>query len=207
MSRNIIRLKNIAKKIIILASSFRLFPHVLILLLIPNKGLVSDLKRWANVKSVKVTGMSSMVLAFIEFMTFYPEFRCQFYYRVGLLKFFLRPLCRPMNTLYINTQNIGNGLFIQHGYCTGISAKSIGYNCWINQQVSIGYSNKTDCPVIGNNVVINSGAKVYGGVVIGNNVIVGANAVVVKNVPDNCTVVGVPAYIIKKNGVKCKEKL
>ncbi len=112
-----------------------------------------------------------------------------------------------MSTLYIYTQDIGKGLFIQHGFATIIAAQSIGENCWINQQVTIGYANKEDIPVIGNNVVINSGAKVIGKVEIGNNAIVGANAVVVKNVPQNCTVVGVPAYIIKKDGVKTKERL
>jgi serine O-acetyltransferase len=42
---------------------------------------------------------------------------------------------------------------------------------------------------------------------MGNNSIAGANAVVVKDVPENCTVVGVPAYIIRRNGIKVKEKL
>ena len=51
------------------------------------------------------------------------------------------------------------------------------------------------------------GAKIIGGVRIGHNCIVGANAVVVKNVPDNCTVVGVPAYIIRRNGKSIRENL
>jgi serine O-acetyltransferase len=48
---------------------------------------------------------------------------------------------------------------------------------------------------------------VIGGIKVGDNSIVGANAVVVKNVPSNCVVVGVPAYIIKKDGLKVKEDL
>jgi serine O-acetyltransferase len=48
---------------------------------------------------------------------------------------------------------------------------------------------------------------VIGNVTINDNVIVGANAVVVKDVPSNCVVVGVPAYIIKRDGVKVKEQL
>ncbi len=51
------------------------------------------------------------------------------------------------------------------------------------------------------------GAKVLGNVILGNNSIVGANAVVVKNVPADCTVVGVPAYIVKRSGKKVKENL
>lgn len=52
-------------------------------------------------------------------------------------------------------------------------------------------------PVIGDNVKIGTGAKIIGGVTVGNNVFIGANAVVVKDVPDNCVVGGVPAKIIK----------
>ncbi|MEO0490941.1 MAG: serine acetyltransferase, partial [Cyanobacteria bacterium J06659_2] len=66
---------------------------------------------------------------------------------------------------------------------------------------------KSSRPWIGDNVRITAGAKVIGGVKIGNNVTVGANAVVVKNVPDDCVVVGVPAYIVRRNGVKVKEEL
>ena len=140
-------------------------------------------------------------------MTFYPEYRSLFYYRLGVVGRRISFLCRPMPTLYINTKQIGPGLFIQHGFSTIISARKIGKNCWINQQVTIGYSNATDCPTIGDNVVINAGAKVIGDVKIGDNSIVGANAVVVKNVPENCTVVGVPAYIVRRNGIKTSEPL
>jgi serine O-acetyltransferase len=112
-----------------------------------------------------------------------------------------------MSTLYITTSDVGPGLFIQHGFSTIISAKKIGQNCWVNQQVTIGYSNDTDCPTIGNNVQICAGAKVIGNVNVGDNSIVGANAVVVKDVPANCTVVGIPAYIVRRNGVKTKEPL
>jgi serine O-acetyltransferase len=83
----------------------------------------------------------------------------------------------------------------------------IGNNCWINQQVTIGHKDKTGRPQIGDNVRITAGAKVIGNIKIGNNVTVGANAVVVKDVPDHCVVVGVPAYIVKKNGIAVREKL
>lgn len=78
---------------------------------------------------------------------------------------------------------------------------------FIYQQVTVGYSDDEKAPIIGDNVTIFPGAKVIGDVVIGNNVVIGANAVVVKNVPANCTVVGVPAYIIRRDGKKIIEKL
>ena len=140
-------------------------------------------------------------------MTRFREYRNLFYHRLGGIGDVLSPLCRPLPSLYLATADIGPGLFIQHGFSTIIAAKRIGKNCWINQQVSIGYSNSSDCPTIGDSVWICAGAKVFGNVTIGSNSTVGANAVVVKDVPENCTVVGVPAYIVRKNGIKTKEPL
>ena len=57
-------------------------------------------------------------------------------------------------------------------------------------------------PTIGDNVEMTVGAKIIGKVSIGNNVVIAPNSVVVKDVPDNCVVSGVPAKIIKKDGIK-----
>lgn len=74
----------------------------------------------------------------------------------------------------------------------------IGKNCMIGTNVTIGgRSGHFEVPIIGDNVFIATGAKVLGPIVIGDNVTIGANSVVIKNVPDNCTVAGVPAKIIK----------
>ena len=54
--------------------------------------------------------------------------------------------------------------------------------------------------LFGNNVTVSCGASILGDVVIGNNVVVGAGCVVVHDVPDNCTVVGNPARVVKQNG-------
>ena len=76
----------------------------------------------------------------------------------------------------------------------------IGNNCMIGQGVTIGgKSGWYEVPIIGDNVVISAGARLLGPIKIGNNVIIGANAVVVKDVPDNCVVAGVPAKIIRNN--------
>ena len=76
----------------------------------------------------------------------------------------------------------------------------IGEKCLIGQGVTIGgKSGWYEVPVIGDNVEINAGARIIGPVRIGNNVIIGANAVVVKDVPDNCVVAGIPARIIRSD--------
>ncbi len=137
------------------------------------------------------------------------EFRNLLYYRLGgmrVLSSVFKYYFPPLPTLYIWTEDIGGGLFIQHGFATVIAARRLGRHCFVNQQVTIGY-NGTEAPVIGDNVTVTCGAKVIGGVKVGDNVVVGANSVVVKDVPADSVVVGVPAFIVKRNGIKCHEQL
>ena len=173
-------------KIRLYFSMLRLVPHWLIYA--SNTSLHhNDLKRWN--------------IGFCEAMTFFPEYRNLFYYRIGGIYRLINWMCPQMDTLFIQADHMGAGLFIQHGFSTIIAAKHIGKNCWINQQVTIGY-NGGGKPTILDNVTINAGAKVIGGITIGNNVIIGANCVVIRDVPNNCTVVGIPARIIKRDGIK-----
>lgn len=80
------------------------------------------------------------------------------------------------------------------------SGAIIGENCYLSHQVTIGRSNG-GVPVIGNNVYIGPGAKIFGDIHIGNNVRIGANCVVFQNIPDNATVVlPKPRIIIKEEG-------
>ncbi len=187
--------------LILIVSSIRLIPHVVVLFVLHGRRDVSlDMRRWSEILLKGKRG--GLYYRFLYLMTFYPEFRNLFYYRVGKFSMPLNVLCPQMDTLFLASPSIGPGLFIQHGFATIIAAKRIGANCWINQQVTVGYSNETDCPIVGDNVTICAGAKVIGGVVVGDNSTIGANAVVVKTVPPDVTVVGVPARIVRRNGVR-----
>lgn len=84
-----------------------------------------------------------------------------------------------------------NGIIIGHDV-------KIGKNCTICHQVTVMQGTSSKSVVIGDNCILGAGSKIVGGVHIGNNVQVGANAVVVTDIPDNCTAVGVPARIIEK---------
>ena len=140
---------------------------------------------------------------FCELLTFYVMVRNIFYARVAYRHHYyakvLSVFARPLPLLDISsTAEIGGGLIVQHGYATIIAPRKIGKNCWVNQGVTIGYTNDNDCPTLGDNVTVYAGAKILGDVHVGNNVVVAANAVVVKDVEDNCIVGGVPAKVIKR---------
>jgi serine O-acetyltransferase len=101
-----------------------------------------------------------------------------------------------------NKVEAGPGLMITHGHVVIDGRTKIGKHCQINPWVTIGLSNSrklgfsVDGPTIGDHVHIGTGAKVLGPVKIGDYARIGANAVVVHDVPDNVTVVGIPARII-----------
>lgn len=183
-----------------------MIPHLLFLSLWMNKEKIAcDVKRWAKI--IRNDPQGDLYPNFLFFMTFYPEFRNLCYYRMGKFGGFFNVFCRQMDTLFLATPEIGPGLFIQHGFSTIVAAKSIGANCWINQQVTIGYSNETDCPTLEDNVTVCAGAKVIGKATVGENSKIGANAVVVKDVPPNVTVVGIPARIVRRDGIRRDEPL
>src|SRR5437660_11022083 len=99
---------------------------------------------------------------------------------------------------------IGRGFFIDHG--TGVvigETAEIGDYVTLFQGVTLGGTGKERGkrhPTLGNHVVVGAGAKILGGIKIGDNVKIGANSVVLKSVPANSTVIGVPGRIIKGEG-------
>ena len=101
---------------------------------------------------------------------------------------------------------IGKGLFIDHG--TGVvigETAEIGDNCTIYQGVTLGGTGKDRGkrhPTLGNNVMVGSGAKVLGPFTVHDNVQIAANAVVLEEIPANSTAVGIPARIVRRDGIK-----
>ena len=99
---------------------------------------------------------------------------------------------------------IGRGFFIDHGMGVVIGETTeIGDHVTLFQGVTLGGTGKERGkrhPTLGNHVVVGAGAKILGGIKIGDNVKIGANSVVLKSVPPNSTVIGVPARIIKTEG-------
>src|SRR3972149_1751967 len=99
---------------------------------------------------------------------------------------------------------IGTGFFIDHGMGVVIGETAeIGDYVTLFQGVTLGGTGKErgkGTPTLGHHAVVGAGAKILGGIKIGDNVKIGANSVVLKSVPANSTVIGVPARIIKSQG-------
>ncbi|MGI6260950.1 MAG: serine O-acetyltransferase EpsC [Acutalibacteraceae bacterium] len=115
--------------------------------------------------------------------------------------------CRHKTGIEIHPgATIGKGLFIDHGMGVVIGETTeIGDNCTLYQNVTLGGTGKDvgkRHPTLGNNVMVGSGAKVLGPFKVGDNARVAAGAVVLSEVPPNSTAVGVPARIVRVNGVR-----
>lgn len=99
---------------------------------------------------------------------------------------------------------IGKGLFIDHGMGVVIGETAeIGDNCTLYQGVTLGGTGKDSGkrhPTLGDNVLVGSGAKVLGPLTIGDNCKIAAGAVVLTDIPENSTAVGIPARIVRRQG-------
>ena len=153
----------------------------------------------------------------IEVFLLYPTIHALIAYRISHYLyinklFFLARLISQISRFFTGIEihpgaTIGKGLFIDHGMGVVIGETAeIGDDVLIYHGVTLGGTGKDTGkrhPTVGNNVVIGCGAKVLGPINIGNNVKIGANSVVLKDVPDDSTTVGIPAV----NKIKGKEEI
>jgi len=156
-----------------------------------------------------------------EVIICYPGFHAMIMHRIAhwlfahKLKFlarFLSQLNRFLTGIEIHPgAKIGRGVFIDHGMGVVIGETvEIGDNVTIYQGATLGGTGKDTGkrhPSIGNNVVISTGAKVLGPIHIGDNSKIGAGAVVLKEVPPNCTVVGIPGRIVKRDNKQVRQEM
>lgn len=149
----------------------------------------------------------------LEVFLLYPSIHALIAYRISHFfykhkLFFLARLISQTSRFFTGIEihpgaTIGRGLFIDHGMGVVIGETAeVGDDVTLYHGVTLGGTGKDKGkrhPTLGNNVVVGAGAKILGPILIGNDAKVGANAVVVKNVPDGATAVGIPAKnIVRK---------
>ena len=143
----------------------------------------------------------------------YPSFKVMMHYRVAhklyqkghyfLARWISQRAVRKTGIEIHPGAQIGRGLFIDHGNGVIIGETTIiGDNVTLYQVVTLGGTGKEHGkrhPTLGNNVMVSAGAKVLGSFTIGDNSKIGAGSVVLSEVPPNCTVVGVPGRVVKRD--------
>lgn len=151
-----------------------------------------------------------------EILFCYPGFHALLFYRVAhacwvrklrFLARFLSHLGRMFTGIEIHPgARIGRRFFIDHGMGVVIGETAeIGDNCTLYHGVTLGgtsWAKEKRHPTLGNNIVVGAGAKVLGPFKVGDNSKIGANSVVVREVPENSTVVGIPGRVVYANGEK-----
>ncbi len=170
-------------------------------------GLIKDAKQIAR-RDPAARGVLSVILL-------YPGFHALIFHRVShfLYRHKLFSIARwnsQIGRFWTGIEihpgaQIGSGLFIDHGMGIVIGETAvIGNNCTIYQGVTLGGTGhgkgKKRHPTVGDNVLIGAGAKLLGPFRVGNNVMIGANAVVLSEVQDSATVVGIPGKIVRVEG-------
>jgi serine O-acetyltransferase len=175
----------------------------------------------AIIEDIKAIYRNDPAARNIEFLL-YPGFHAIFFHRINHflwklgVPFFPRlfsQLTRFFTGLEIHPgATIGKGFFVDHGAGLVIGETTeIGENCVLFHNVTLGGTGKhigKRHPTLGNNVLVGTGAILLGPIVVGNNVKIGANSfVVMRDIPDNCTVGGTPATIIKRFDNHCHEEL
>jgi serine O-acetyltransferase len=155
-------------------------------------------------------------LAKVEVALSYPGFHAILLHRithevhrfgVPLLPKLMSMLNRFLTGIEIHqAARIGPGFFIDHGMGVVIGETAVvGEDCMLFHQVTLGGTGKATGkrhPTLLNGVVVGAGAKILGNITIGNHCYVGANSVVLKDVPDNSTVVGIPGRVVARDGKK-----
>jgi serine O-acetyltransferase len=150
----------------------------------------------------------------LEILLCYSGLHALWFYRLNhwlwnhgtrLLSRWLSQVARLLTGIEIHpAAQIGRRLFIDHGMGVVIGETSvIGDDVTLYQGVTLGGTGKEKGqrhPTIGNGVVIGAGARVLGNIRVGDNSRVGAGSVVLRDVPDNSTIVGVPGHIVLRNG-------
>ena len=173
-------------------------------------GLIRYIKEEIEIIMERDAAIKSPVEVFL-----YPSFKAVLRHRIAhwmynkkmyfLARWYSQRTARKTGIEIHPGAQIGKGFFIDHGSGVIIGETTIiGDNVTLYQGVTLGGTGKEHGkrhPTIGDNVMISAGAKVLGSFTVGENSKIGAGSVVLKEVPPNSTVVGVPGRVVKRNNM------
>ena len=173
-------------------------------------GIVQRIKKEITIIRERDPAIHSNMEVFL-----YPSFRVMLHYRVAhklylkkhyfLARYISQRAVRKTGIEIHPGATIGEGLFIDHGNGVVIGETTIiGNNVTLYQGVTLGGTGKEQGkrhPTLEDNVMVSSGARVLGSFTVGENSKIGAGSVVLEEVPPNCTVVGVPGRIVKRDNI------
>lgn len=173
-------------------------PHFICLLFKGSRNrnlIISDLESMKSQINIHLP----IYIVFLYFLHNNRYYRSLYYYRIGPIWSFLIEWYRPGDRYFIfsKTTIIEEGFWFAHPFSTVINADKIGKNFRCRHLTTVGKGDGKR-PVIGDNVTLGANVTIIGDITIGNNVLIGAGSVVVKSIPDNCIVAGVPAKIIRQ---------
>lgn len=166
--------------------------------------LLNDAKSIAK-RDPAARGVAGVIFLYPGFHILISHRLAHFFYKIRW--FYIARMISQVGRFFTGIEihpgaKIGNGLFIDHGMGVVIGETAeIGDNCTIYHGCTLGGTGKDKGkrhPTLGNNVLVGSGAKILGPFKVGDNAMIGANAVVLNEVPEGATVVGVPGHVIKK---------
>ncbi len=173
-----------------------------------NKSVIDeDIARWCMEQGMEGISKEGALTK----LMFSRTFRTVLYFRLPELPSWVTKIYKADRSFFISPScEIEGGLYFWHPLSTYLYARHIGKNCTIRQLTTfgnLGKKNPQARPYIGDNVDVGVNVTIIGDVKVGNNVSIGAGAVITKDIPDNCNVVGNPAYIVRREGRKCHENL
>lgn len=169
-------------------------------------GLYADAKSIAR-RDPAARNTLQVILLYAGFHALVSHRIAHFFYRHH--RFFLSRMISQLGRFCTGVEihpgaTIGNGLFIDHGMGVVIGETAvIGENCTIFHNATLGGTGKEKGkrhPTLGDNVLVGAGAKILGPFKVGSNSMIGANAVVLNEIPENATVVGVPGRMVRQWG-------
>lgn len=165
--------------------------------------IVADVDWWVECLKDDQLARLDTATRFAFFTGALPEFRTLVHYRLRgasplPVRLLMRWLYKGQEGVIFEPDSVGPGCFIQHGIATLVAAKSIGSRFYIHQQVTIGFTDETGPPTIGDNVTVGAGALVLGNITIGDGAFIGAGALVLDDVGPGEVMVGPKAHVLKR---------